>query len=107
MDDPGASDSFIESEVEPIIQSVLQVHLKNTTWDEGESDRTLNDICEDLLSSLADLKKPFKYVGAWVYKLFLALQTKGRNCEFAADGIAYGDVTYDHDHMMAFKSTSH
>ncbi len=52
-----------EAEVEPLVVRVLKNHLKDLAYEESLMTTLTNYICEDVLLGLAELGKPFKYIG--------------------------------------------
>ena len=62
--DSSEGDAFNEAEVEERVQSILFTHLKDTLWSEhGLPESTVNYILEDIVQSLSELQRPFKYIG--------------------------------------------
>jgi hypothetical protein len=54
---------FTVEEIEPIVTQVVDGHLSGKFYSETAVDAWTQCICEDVMSALADLSKPFKYVG--------------------------------------------
>ena len=55
--------AFKEDEVTKIVNDVIDLFLKDRTYDEGKVPQWINQICEEAMYRLALLKKPFKYIG--------------------------------------------
>ncbi|GBG24698.1 Dynein light chain Tctex-type [Hondaea fermentalgiana] len=64
MDDLQSAEesAFIAEEVERIVESSIETHLKDQAHDETKVARWIDSICETCMQDLADLGKPFKYV---------------------------------------------
>ncbi len=52
-----------ESEIEPLVVKVIRSHMKDMMYEESLMTTLINYICEDIMQGLAELGKPFKYVG--------------------------------------------
>ena len=55
---------FTPEEIEPLVSRVLDRHLSSFQYTEAMVDDCVNRICEDVVTALAALDKPFKYIGA-------------------------------------------
>ena len=53
--------AFVIEEVDRVIHTAIEQHLKDELFDENKVPQWINSICEGCVSGLGDLKKPFKY----------------------------------------------
>lgn len=68
MDDLAASEATAfnpDAEVEPICMKCIDAHLKDQQYDENRVAHWTNYILEDIMQGLAQLNKPFKYIGMY------------------------------------------
>lgn len=68
MDDIASAEATAfnpDGEVEPICMRAIDATLKDQHYDESRVAQWTNYVLEDILQGLAQLNKPFKYVGEW------------------------------------------
>lgn len=53
-----------DAEVEPICMKCIDSHLKDQQYEETRVAHWTNYILEDIMQGLAQLNKPFKYIGS-------------------------------------------
>ena len=54
--------AFVSEEVEKVILSAVEQHLKDKIYDAKRVPGWIDAICEDCVQGLTDFRKPFKYV---------------------------------------------
>ncbi len=60
-----AQSAFLNEEVERIVLTAVDAHLKDQAHDETKVARWIDGILETCMQDLAQLSKPFKYMGKW------------------------------------------
>lgn len=55
--------AFIPEQVEPLLANVVATVLANETYDDAKVAGWIDSICEKSIETLAQLHKPFKYIG--------------------------------------------
>jgi hypothetical protein len=56
--------AFVAEEVDRIVVAAVDGCLKDEVFDELKVSRWVDAICESVLRSLAELRKPLKFIGA-------------------------------------------
>ena len=59
--DSAEQSAFKADEVQKIVTSAIETHLKNEKYEEARVSQWINDICELVIAKLHSSKKPFKY----------------------------------------------
>ncbi|CAG9320550.1 DYNLT1_2 [Blepharisma stoltei] len=54
--------TFTHQEIEEKVMESVEAVLANRTYEEREVQRWINEICERVIKSLYDTRKPFKYI---------------------------------------------
>lgn len=55
--------AFVAEEVDRIVVAAIDSCLKDETYDELKVSRWVDVICDSIMRSLAELRKPLKYIG--------------------------------------------
>jgi len=92
--------AFVGEEVDRIINTAIESHLKEKNYDESMVPEWIDAICADCMEGLSDLNKPFKYLVSAII-----LQKNGAGIHSANS--CYGDSVTDGVHTVKWPLEKH
>lgn len=67
MDETSDEVTFIPETVEPIVNTIIESVLKDKMYNDSLVQKWIDEICSRIVKELADMNKPFKYLGKLLF----------------------------------------